>query len=41
MNPKTTPLDPSGGESSKVTLQGPWNETVWPFSPLSRQNGSA
>ena len=33
------PGDPSGGETSKVTLTGPSSHTAWPLSPSSRQNG--
>src|SRR5258707_6516453 len=39
MNPKTTPAFPSGGESSKVALTGPFIESACPVSPSSRQNG--
>ena len=41
MNPKTIPFEASRGESSKVVLAGPSYETVLPFSPASRQNGSS
>src|ERR687888_2358024 len=39
MKPKMTPFDPSRGESSKVTLTGPFSDSAIPFSPASRQKG--
>ena len=39
MKPIMIPGLPLSGDTSKVTLTGPFSLTTWPVRPLSRQNG--